>query len=77
MRSSLRDIAQDSLKKFSELPKDEWLRQDPAQVTLLINLCSWVINCEKSFVAYEKDKDAVKKCWEGQKDALKNLIIMV
>jgi len=49
MRSSLRDISKISLKKFSELPKADWIKNDPAQVTLLINLCSWVINCEKAF----------------------------
>jgi hypothetical protein len=65
MRSSLRDIAQDSLKNFKQTPKDEWLRQDPAQITLLINLCSWVIKCEQSFVDYANDKEAVKKCWDN------------
>jgi dynein heavy chain len=30
MRNSLRDISKKSLKKFTELPKEEWLVQDPA-----------------------------------------------
>lgn len=30
MRSSLRDISKRSLKKFSEITKEEWLLQDPA-----------------------------------------------
>ena len=77
MRSSLQDIAKESLKQFSELPKEDWIKQDPAQVTLLINLCSWVINCEKAFGDAAGDPDAVKKCWNAQIDALKGLIMMV
>lgn len=77
MRSSLKDIAKESLKQFSELPKEDWIKQDPAQVTLLINLCSWVINCEQAFRAAASDPDSVKKCWGAQIDALKGLIMMV
>jgi dynein heavy chain len=77
MRSSLQDIAKESLKQFSELPKEDWIKQDPAQVTLLINLCSWVINCEGAFGQAAVDPDAVKKAWSAQIDALKGLIMMV
>ena len=49
MRSSLKDIAKKSLKRFGEIAKEQWLLEDPAQVTLLINVCSWVINVEKAF----------------------------
>lgn len=49
MRNSLKDIAVKSLKKYTEIDKESWLIQDPAQVTLLINNCCWVINVEKSF----------------------------
>lgn len=49
MRKSLSDISKRSLKKFTEIDKEQWLVQDPAMVTLLINNCSWVINCEKGF----------------------------
>jgi hypothetical protein len=30
MRSSLRDISKKSLKRYSEVPKDVWLLEDPA-----------------------------------------------
>jgi len=59
MRSSLKDISVKSLKKFSEIDKESWLIQDPAQVTLLINNCSWVISVEKSFVAHATDPKSV------------------
>jgi len=49
MRKSLSDISKRSFKKFGELDKESWLAADPAQVTLLINNCCWVINCEKAF----------------------------
>ena len=60
MRTSLREISKKSLKKFQDLPKEDWLVQDPSQVTLLINLCSWVINCEKAFMELGSNKNALK-----------------
>jgi len=30
MRTSLREISKRSLKKFAEIPKEDWLVQDPA-----------------------------------------------
>ena len=38
MRMSLKDIAADSLSRFGQKPKKEWLSDDPAQITLLINM---------------------------------------
>ena len=64
MRSSLKDIAKRSLKRFSEIAKEQWLLEDPAQVTLLINVCSWVINVEKGFLASASDKNAIQKCYD-------------
>jgi len=76
MRNSLRDISKQSLKKFTEVPKEQWLMEDPAQVTLLINVCSWVINVEKGFLSLANNKNAIQDCYDGQSDALKALIIM-
>jgi hypothetical protein len=39
MRKSLLEISRKSLKKFGEIDKETWLKQDPAMVTLLINCC--------------------------------------
>jgi dynein heavy chain len=65
MRSSLKDISMKSLKKFSEIDKESWLIQDPAQVTLLINNCSWVISVEKSFANYANDAKSVSKAYDA------------
>lgn len=46
-------------------------------VTLLINNCAWVINCETAFTRHPSDKDAVKKALEHQKNELQGLIMMV
>ena len=46
-------------------------------MTLLINLCSWVINCEKAFLALGTDKNALKNCYSDQVGALKGLVMMV
>lgn len=77
MRNSLKDISLKSLKKFSEIDKESWLIQDPAMVTLLINNCSWVISCEKSFQTNAQDPKSVEKALESQINDLKALIMMV
>ena len=51
MRLSLKDIAADSLKRFAQKPKKEWLNDDPAQITLLVNMVQWVVSVEKAFKA--------------------------
>jgi dynein heavy chain len=77
MRGSLRDISKKSLKRYAEVTKETWLLEDPAQVTLLINCASWVINVEKAFLALAGNKNAVKDCHTEQSNALKALVIMV
>jgi len=77
MRGSLKEISKRSLKKFSEVDKETWLKQDPAMVTLLINCCQWVINVEKGFADIPKKKDAMKDIWVLQCNDLKALILMV
>ena len=77
MRSSLSDISKASLKKFSEIDKETWLVQDPAQVTLLINNCAWVIMVEKGFLQMASDPNAVKNCYKQQVKDLEGLIMMV
>jgi len=62
--AALLRISKKSLKRFGEVAKEQWLLEDPAQVTLLINVCSWVINVEKSFKSMASDKNAVKKCYD-------------
>jgi dynein heavy chain len=77
MRKSLSDISKKSLKTFSEIDKESWLVMDPAMVTLLINNCSWVINCEKGFLQTASDPNAMTKVHEAQINDLKGLIMMV
>jgi dynein heavy chain len=77
MRSSLKDIARESLKQFEILDKEAWLMRDPAQVTLLINLCSWVMKCEGAFREVGTKPGAVQEAWSAQIKDLKGLIMMV
>jgi dynein heavy chain len=77
MRSSLRDVSKISLRKFTEVSKEKWLKEDPAQVTLLINNCQWVIEVEKGFTKLVSDKESMKKVFVKQVDDLKALIMMV
>jgi len=49
MRSSIKNIAADSLKRFAKKEKKDWLQDDPAQVSLLVNLVNWVKTVEGAF----------------------------
>ena len=78
MRSSLKEISIKSLKKFTEIDKESWIHEDPAQVCLLINNCNWVISCETGFRNASKgDKNALERTHVKQIEDLKALIMMV
>jgi len=78
MRGSLKDIGQKALKAFYEVTeKKEWLEQFPAQICLLVNLCVWVTEIEKSFGLINSDKDIMTKAFDKQMIILKGLILMV
>ena len=49
MRLSIKTIAADSLKRFAKKTKKDWLEDDCAQVSLLVNLVNWVMTVEKAF----------------------------
>ena len=72
MRLSLKDIAADSLARFGQKEKAVWLSEDPAQITLLINMVNWVVAVEKAFKAGN-----LQKALDDQKKLLKDLILMV
>lgn len=46
MKSSLRDVAGESLIKLAKHGKEAWLAMDPAQTTLLINMLTWTKDVE-------------------------------
>jgi hypothetical protein len=61
MRSSLKDVAGASLKRYHQHGKAKWLTMDPAQTTLLINMLNWTTDVEKAFNESAKDKHAMDK----------------
>jgi dynein heavy chain, axonemal len=77
MKSSLRDVAAESLIKLAKHGKEEWLGMDPAQTTLLINMLNWTKDVESAFQAQKKDPEAMKKCHLNQVKLLADLIKMV
>jgi len=77
MRSSLKDIAGKSLVKLGQMSKEEWIKGDPAQVTLLINILTWTQDVEKAFAKLASSKDAMEECHKHQIKLLSDLITMV
>jgi dynein heavy chain len=72
MRRSLKDIAADSRIRFGQKEKSKWLADDPAQVTLLINMVNWVVNVETAF-----ENKSMLAALEEQRGLLNDLILMV
>lgn len=77
MKSSLNHIAAKSVQNQQVMPKADWLKKDPSQITLLINLCVWVRNVETAFHALKSNPESIKKCLTDQIQALTDLIKMV
>ena len=72
MRLSIKTIAADSLKRFAKKEKKDWLEDDPAQVSLLINLVNWVKTVEAAF-----ESNSMAQCYDLQVSLLTDLIKMV
>lgn len=72
MRSSIKNIAADSLKRFAKKEKADWLQDDPAQVSLLVNLVNWVKAVEAAF-----ENNVMQQCYDNQVGLLTELITMV
>jgi len=77
MKSSLRDVAGESLIKLAKHGKEAWLAMDPAQTTLLINMLNWTKDVEAGFAGIKNDKESMKKCHLNQVKLLSDLIKMV
>lgn len=72
MRDSLKSIGGKSIQNFLKMNKDEWMRLDPAQITLLVNLVAWVSAVEKAL-----KNNGLKVALDEQIVLLKNLILCV
>jgi len=77
MRSSLKDIAGESLVKLGKMTKEAWLKDDPAQTTLLINILVWTRDVEEAFGKLKSNAMAMKDCHNNQIKLLSDLIKMV
>lgn len=49
MKSTLKGVAQSSFQANSTMERKEWLKRDPAQITLLVNNINWSAKVEESF----------------------------
>lgn len=59
------------------MPKPEWLRQDPSQITLLINMTNWSRNVEGAFNTLKTNPKAMQQALDDQIAGLSDLIKMV
>lgn len=59
------------------MPKADWIKKDPSQVTLLINLCTWVSNVETAFRGLKANPKSMEQALKDQIQSLTDLIKMV
>lgn len=77
MRSSLKQIAGDSLVRLGQMTKEQWLQNDPAQTTLLINILTWTRDVEGAFSKIKGNPFAMKDAHVHQVKLLSDLVKMV
>lgn len=77
MKSSLNIIGAKSVVNQHTMPKTDWLKQDPAQITLLVNMTNWSRNVEAAFNALKTNPKAMSQAFEEQVNGLSFLIKMV
>lgn len=78
MRDTLYEVVRTSIPAQESMKKEEWLKRDPAQVTLLVNMINWCRNTEKSFISMQGgDLEAMKNLLKDIIDGLTDLIKMV
>jgi len=77
MKSSLNLIAAKSVVIQHTIPKDEWLRMDPAQISILVNMTNWSRNVEGAFNSLKTNPKSMAKALEDQIISLSALIKMV
>ena len=46
------------------MKKNDWLKQDPSQVTLLVNMTNWSRNVEGAFNSLKGDPMAMNKAFD-------------
>lgn len=77
MKKSLNIIGSKSVVNQMTMPKPEWLKQDPAQITILVNMTNWSKNVEAGFDQLKTDPRAMTKALDSQISSLSDLIKMV
>ena len=46
--------------------KTDWIKMDPAMITLLVNMIQWVVSVEAGFLELGGNPNAMKTCYEKQ-----------
>lgn len=77
MRNSLCSIAGKSVQNYLVSTKEDWIKMDPAQITLLVNMINWVTDVEASFNNLKSKPSSMKESFQKQVQTLTDLIKMV
>jgi dynein heavy chain, axonemal len=77
MKSSLNIIASKSVVNQHTMKKNDWLKQDPAQITLLVNMTNWSRNVEAAFSNLKTNPKAMQGAFDDQVNGLSELIKLV
>jgi len=59
------------------MAKADWLKQDPSQITILINMSNWSRNVEGAFSTLKSNPKSMESALQDQIQGLSDLIKMV
>lgn len=77
IKESLNIIGAKSVVAQHTMPKTDWIKGDPAQICLLVNMTNWSRNVEAAFNALKGNPKAMSQAYEEQVNGLSFLIKMV
>lgn len=77
MRATLNDITSKSVVAQKTNDRNTWLKMDPAQVTLVVNMITWCETVEAHFHKLKGNQNAMKECLDHQIEMLTALIKIV
>ena len=75
MMKTLNEIAGKSFKSYSSMARDEWIQQDPAQITILVNMIMWVSTVEQMFLKLQSGNLTAMK--EFYKESVEKLTALI
>ena len=77
MRRTLRNMAKQSVSRHDTMERTEWMKEDAAQITHLVNLAVWVRHDEAAINKIATNSNYLQECLDYQVTIVNKLISIV